>query len=180
MHVVLVGASHHRTPVELRERLAFGAEPGADLASRLAGAGGEAVALSTCNRSCLYLAHPDPDAARSLAVAALSALSGLPEEELEPALYVKLDGDAARHLFGVAAGLDSMIPGEAQILGQVRLAWEAAVAEGATGVVLNRLFRQALHVGKRVRTETSIGENPASVSSAAAELAASVDRKSVV
>ncbi len=174
MHVLLVGTSHHRAPVELRERLAFGAEPGADLASRLAGAAGEAVALSTCNRTCLYLAHSDPETARSLAVAALAELSGLAQEELGPALYVMLDEDAARHLFGVAAGLDSMIPGEAQILGQVRVAWEAAAAEGATGVVLNRLFRQALHVGKRVRTETSIGENPASISSAAAELAASV------
>ena len=174
MPVVLVGTSHHRAPVELRERLAFGTEPGADLASRLAGEGGEAVALSTCNRACIYVVHADPEEARSRALAALAELSGLPAEELGPALYVKLDEDAARHLFRVAAGLDSMIPGEAQILGQVRAAWEAAASAGATGVVSNRLFRQALHVGKRVRTETSIGENPASVSSAAAELAASV------
>ena len=174
MHVVLVGTSHHRAPVELRERLAFGSRLGGELVSLLAGGDGEAVALSTCNRACLYLAHADRDVARARAVAALGELAGLTAEELEPALYVKVDDEAARHLFRVAAGLDSLIPGEAQILGQVRAAWEAAAEEGATSVVLNRLFRQALHVGKRVRTETGIGENPASVSSAAAELAARV------
>ena len=174
MHVVLVGTSHHRAPVELRERLAFGSRLGADIVSRLAGPDGEAVALSTCNRACLYLAHPDAETARMRAVGELTGLSGLAASELETALYVKVDEEAARHLFRVAAGLDSMIPGEAQILGQVRAAWDAAAGEGATGVILNRLFRQALHVGKRVRTETGIGENPASVSSAAAELAASV------
>ena len=174
MHVVLVGTSHHRAPVELRERLAFGSRLGGELVSLLAGGDGEAVALSTCNRACLYLAHADRDAARERAVAAFGELAGLTAEELEPALYVKEDAEAAQHLFRVAAGLDSLIPGEAQILGQVRTAWEAAAEEGATSVVLNRLFRQALHVGKRVRTETGIGENPASVSSAAAELAARV------
>jgi len=173
-HLVLVGTSHHRAPVELRERLALGSRVGAGLVSRLAAGGGEAVALSTCNRACVYLVHADVEEARSRAVAELAGLSGLAADELEEALYVKVDEEAAHHLFRVAAGLDSMIPGEGQILGQVRAAWEAAAEEGTTSVVLNRLFRQALQVGKRVRTETGIGENPASVSSAAAELAASV------
>jgi glutamyl-tRNA reductase len=89
-------------------------------------------------------------------------------------LYVKRDDDAARHLFRVAAGLDSLVPGEAQILGQVRDAYETACEAAAVGPVLHRLFRQALHAGRRVRNETGIAENPASVSSAAAELVASV------
>jgi glutamyl-tRNA reductase len=174
MHVVLVGTSHHTAPVELRERLSLEGRVGAGLAAELAGDDGEAVALSTCNRTCLYLAHEDPDLAEGRAVRALAGVSGLAEDELRAVLYVKRDDDAARHLFRVAAGLDSLVPGEAQILGQVRAAYETACDAAAAGPLLHRLFRQALHAGRRVRHETGISENPASVSSAAAELVASV------
>ncbi|MCC6224314.1 MAG: glutamyl-tRNA reductase [Thermoleophilia bacterium] len=174
MHLVLVGTSHHHAPVELRERLAFDAAGAGALAASLAAGGGEAVALATCNRVCLYLAHADADRARDRARAELEQLSGLDRAELEPALYAKTDVGAALHLFRVAAGLDSMVPGESQILGQVRAAFEAADRHGAAGPVLHRLFRQARHAGKRVRHETAIAENPASVSSAAAGLAARV------
>ena len=174
MQLVLVGTSHHTAPVELRERLSFEGKVGIGLAAELAGDDGEAVALSTCNRTCLYLVHEDPDVAEKRAVTALAALSDLTEEELRRVLYVKRDDDAARHLFRVAAGLDSLVPGEAQILGQVRGAYETACGAAAVGPVLHRLFRQALHAGRRVRHETGIAENPASVSSAAAELVASV------
>jgi glutamyl-tRNA reductase len=174
MRVVLVGTSHHTAPVELRERLSFEGRVGAGLAGELAGDDGEAVALSTCNRTCLYLGHEDPDVAETRAIRALAAISGLGEDELRGALYVKRDDDAARHLFRVAAGLDSLVPGEAQILGQVRAAYETACDADAAGPLLHRLFRQALHAGRRVRHETGISENPASVSSAAAELVASV------
>jgi glutamyl-tRNA reductase len=174
MHVVLVGTSHHTAPVELRERLSFEGRVGAGLAAELAGDDGEAVALSTCNRTCLYLGHEDPDVAEGRAIRALAGISGLAEDELRAALYVKRDDDAARHLFRVAAGLDSLVPGEAQILGQVRAAYETACDADAAGPLLHRLFRQALHAGRRVRHETGISENPASVSSAAAELVASV------
>jgi glutamyl-tRNA reductase len=174
MRLVLVGTSYQVAPVELRERMSFTPEAGAGIAARLAGAGGEAVPLATCNRVCLYLAHPAPEAACDRALAELAALAGMPVEDLEPALYTKLDGEAVAHLFRVAAGLDSLVPGEAQILGQVRAALEAAERADAAGPLLHRLFDQALHAGKRVRHETGIGENPASVSSAAAELAARV------
>lgn len=174
MHVVLVGTSHHYAPVELRERLAFDNELGKALSAQLAGEDGEAVALSTCNRVCVYVAHPEAEAARRRAFEELSRLSGIGEEELAPAVYAKQDEEAAHHLFRVAGGLDSLVPGEAQIIGQVRDAFESAERTGAAGPVLHRLFRQALHAGRRVRAETGIGENPTSVSAAAAELAARV------
>jgi glutamyl-tRNA reductase len=171
MRLVLVGTSHHRAPVELREQLFVSAAENRELVERLAGADAEAVVLSTCNRTELYLAHGDDEAAQARAFAELTALAGLAESEIAPALYTLTDEAAALHVFRVAAGLDSLIPGEAQILGQVRGAYEAAREADTAGPVLHRLFRQALRVGRRVRTETAIGENPASISSAAAELA---------
>jgi glutamyl-tRNA reductase len=161
MSLVLVGTSHRLSPVEVRERVAFDLAGAADLARRMA-ADGEAVCLSTCNRTELYLVHPDPQAAETRAAEALLG------DEVE--LYRMTDEAAALHLFRVAAGLDSLVPGEGEILGQVREAYEA----GAYGPVLDRLFREALRVGKKVRTETAINESPASVSSAAAALAQQV------
>jgi len=166
MSVVLVGISHHQAPIELRERAALDPERAGELARRLAGGAGEAVCLSTCNRTELYLAAESADDAEEKAEAALLAL----EAELGPALYRLRDEAAALHLFRVAAGLDSMVPGEGEILGQVRTAHDA----GAAGPILDRLFRHALHAGKKARTETAIGESPASVSSAAAALAEQV------
>ncbi|HKC22753.1 MAG TPA: glutamyl-tRNA reductase [Gaiellaceae bacterium] len=166
MSVVLVGISHHQAPVELRERAALDPEHAAELARTLAGNRGEAVCLSTCNRTELYIAEESADEAERKAEAALLAL----EEQLGPSLYRLRDEAAALHLFRVAAGLDSMVPGEGEILGQVRAAHES----GATGPILDRLFRDALHAGRKARTETAIGESPASVSSAAAALAEQV------
>jgi glutamyl-tRNA reductase len=166
MRIVLVGVSHHRAPVELRERAALGRDQAAQLAGVLKGKSGEAVCLSTCNRTELYLADESGEDAERRAEAALLAL----ESELGPALYRLGDEAAALHLFRVAAGLDSMVPGEGEILGQVRAAFDA----GAPGPVLGRLFRQALHAGRKARVETAIGESPASVSSAAAALAEQV------
>lgn len=162
--LVLVGISHHRAPVELRERVALDRAGAAELAGRLAGEGGEAVCLSTCNRTELYVVGEDGEAASERALVALA------REEVAPALYRLRDAGAALHLFRVAAGLDSMVPGEGEILGQVRGAYEA----GSPGPVLDRLFRQALHAGRKARAQTAIGESPASVSSAAAALAEQV------
>jgi glutamyl-tRNA reductase len=161
MNLVLVGTSHRLAPVEVRERVAFDLESASDLAKRLAGEG-EAVCLSTCNRTEVYLAQADAERAEALAGAALA------EGEIE--LYRLRDEAAALHLFRVAGGLDSLVVGEGEILGQVRAAYEA----GSCGPVLDRLFRQALHVGKKVRAETAIAENPTSVPSAAAALAEQV------
>jgi glutamyl-tRNA reductase len=150
----LVGVSHHVAPVELRERVTLELEDAADLARSL----GAAVCLSTCNRTEVYV---DGDEA-----AALEALESLAGRSLDGVAYRLHDDAAALHLFRVAAGLDSLVPGESEILGQVREAYEAA----EPGPLLDRAFRQALALGKRVRSETAIGESPASVSSAAAAL----------
>jgi glutamyl-tRNA reductase len=162
MRLVLVGTSHHHAPVELRERVALDREQAARLAREL----GEAVCLSTCNRTELYLEAEDVDDAERRAVGALAAL----EPEVEPALYRLRDEAGALHLFRVAAGLDSLVPGEGEILGQVRAAHEA----GNPGLLLDRVFRQALHAGRKVRAQTAIGESPASVAAAAAALAEQV------
>jgi glutamyl-tRNA reductase len=166
IRLVLVGTSHHRAPVELRERVALEREDARVLAARLAAGAREAVCLSTCNRTELYLAAEDAEPAERDAVAALAEL----EPDVEPALYRLHDRAAALHLFRVAAGLDSLVPGEGEILGQVRIAHEL----GTTGPLLDRVFRQALHAGRKVRAQTAIGESPASVSSAAAALAEQV------
>ena len=171
MRLILVGTSYQRAPVELRELLAYDAGLRRGALERLSSRGSEAAVLSTCNRTEVYAVDPEPAAVEERIYGELAGLSGLSQSELAPALYTVTDEAAAVHLFRVAAGLDSMVPGEAQILGQVREAYEAAREVGTTGSTLHRLFRQALRVGKRVRTETAIGENPASVSSAAAELA---------
>ena len=162
MHLVLVGTSHHHAPVELRERVALDRERAGALAREL----GEAVCLSTCNRTELYVSAEDVEDAERRAVAALAAL----EPDVEPALYRLRDEAAALHLFRVAAGLDSLVPGEGEILGQVRAAHEA----GTPGLLLDRVFRQALHAGRKVRAQTAIGESPGSVSAAAAALAEQV------
>jgi glutamyl-tRNA reductase len=169
MTLLLVGLSHHVAPVELRERVALSGQQAGGLAQALAGDAGEAVCLATCNRIELYLSPTDESAERD-AVVALAETAGLAESELAPVLYRLRDEAAALHLFRVAAGLDSMVPGEGEILGQVRAAYE----HGRTGPLLDRLFRQALHAGKKVRTETAIAESPVSVSSVAAALAEQV------
>ncbi|MBV8480200.1 MAG: glutamyl-tRNA reductase [Actinobacteria bacterium] len=158
MRLVLVGTSHHHAPVELRERVAFGKDEARAIAERL----GSAVCLSTCNRTELYVETEDVEDAERRCVEILA--------ELEPALYRLHDQAAALHLFRVAAGLDSLVPGEGEILGQVRAAHEA----GTGGRLLDRVFRHALHAGRKVRAQTAIGESPASVSSAAAALAEQV------
>jgi glutamyl-tRNA reductase len=165
MRLTLAGVSHHKAPLELRERVALDLESCRALAAAL---GGEAVVLSTCNRTELYLVREHH--AEAEAVTALATLADDRGGELAAALYRLRDEGAALHLFRVAAGLDSLVPGEGEILGQVRAAFEA----GCPGPFLDRLFRQALHAGRRVRIETAIGESPASVPSAAAALAQQV------
>jgi glutamyl-tRNA reductase len=158
--LLAVGVSHQHAPLELRERLYLADGHAVELAKELGG-----VVLSTCNRTEVYLAGGSAARARE----ALERRSGL---ELEGVLARWEGGEAVEHLFRVAAGLDSLVPGEAQILGQVRLAYEAALGAGATEPVLNRLFEDALHTGKRVRTEAKLAEMPESVAASAVELAA--------
>ena len=163
MRLSLVGISHRHAPVEVRERVALDSRQSAALARELAG-DGECVCLSTCNRTELYAVGEGTDEQ------ALQALASLGGDEVAALSYRLADHAAALHLFRVAAGLDSLVPGEGEILGQVRSAYEA----GTTGPLLNRLFHDALHAGKRARTQTTIAESPASVSSAGAALAQQV------
>ncbi len=155
-----MGVSHRHAPLEVREQLYLADGRELELAKALGG-----VVLSTCNRTEVYLRGGDPAAARS----ALEHRSGL---ALDGVLAVWEGDEAVEHLFRVAAGLDSLVPGEGEILGQVRHAYESALAAGATDAVLNRLFEDALHAGKRVRTEARLAEMPESVATAAVDLAA--------
>jgi glutamyl-tRNA reductase len=167
VNLALVGVSHHRAPIELRERVAVDLDRAGELAGTV-GEDLEAVVLSTCNRTEIYVAGDDETRElESRATASLLDLAGDAAPDLQPVLYRLGDDAAALHLFRVAAGLDSLVPGEGEILGQVRSAFDV----GAPGTLLDRLFRQALHAGRRARVETAIGESPASVPAAAAALA---------
>jgi glutamyl-tRNA reductase len=174
MHVVMVGASHKAASVEVRERLHVGLQTAREIGPRLAGEDGEAVVLCTCNRTEIYLAAADVAAATAPAFDELAALTGLGARELRSMLSVLTDGEAAAHLFAVAGGLDSLLVGETQILGQVREAHRGALEARASGPVLDRLFRQAVQTGRRIRSETRLLDWPASVPSATTRLAESL------
>jgi glutamyl-tRNA reductase len=173
LHLLLVGVSHRTAPVELRERVDFQARglQGALRALAERGSAHEAVVVSTCNRAELYVACEDPEPARQDLVRFLSDYNDLPPSEVTPHVYDVADLDAARHLFRVAAGLDSLVVGEPQILGQVKEAHTVATEVRTAGPVLNRLFHASFAVGKRVRTETGLGSGAVSVSYAAVALA---------
>src|SRR5271165_3057238 len=174
MEIVLVGLNHRTAPVEVRERVSFNAEQARRAAEELRARGilEETLVLSTCNRSEVY--GVPPEASHECAPGLSSFLSefhSVRPDVLSVSLYHHYDQHAVRHLFRVSAGLDSMLLGEAEILGQVREAYRFAHEHGATGPVLNRLFQGALEVGKRVRTETELGTRPMSVASAGVKLA---------
>ena len=171
MALIVAGVSHRTTPIEARERLAYGASEILRALAELRDAAGarEGVLLSTCNRTEFYIVEGDRDGDLEAAAAVSQLLAGRLGGDIAPYVYARRDREAAAHLFRVAGGLDSMILGEAQIHGQVRDAWERSRAH--SGPVLNRLFQTALLVGARVRTETAIGRGAASVSSAAVQLA---------
>ncbi|MGE3277389.1 MAG: glutamyl-tRNA reductase [Vicinamibacterales bacterium] len=173
MHLLLVGASHRTAPVELRERLDFSSR-GLDQAVRELAKrplASEAVVVSTCNRAELYVACDDATPARDELVRFIADFHQMRPDEVAPHLYVHQDTDAARHLFRVASGLDSLVVGEPQILGQVKAAYGVAAEAQTSGPLLNKLFHWAFGVGKRVRTETALSEGAVSVSFAAVALA---------
>lgn len=171
--LAVIGVSYRSAPIELRERLTVGPSELGAFAADVATAG-EAVVLATCGRTELYLADGDPSGAIARSVAVLANRAGLAPGELKRALYTVEDEEVVLHLFRVAAGLESPIPGESQILGQVREAHTVARAVGAEGPLLDRLFSHAIRTGKRVRSETTLGSQAASIPLAAAELARQV------
>ena len=166
MALIIVGVSHTTASIEIREKIAFRPSETLPLLVRLRAAmTSEAVMVSTCNRTELYLVEQNGDAC-DYTRALLSDRLG---EDVSPYLYVHRDRDAVAHLFAVAAGLDSMVLGEAEIHGQVKAAWEQC--RGESGPLLNRMFQTALLAASRARTETGIGRGEASVSSAAVQVA---------
>jgi glutamyl-tRNA reductase len=174
MEIVLVGLNHRTAPVEVRERVSFTTEQARRAAEELRARGilEETLVLSTCNRSEVYGVPPEASHESAAGLSSfLSEFHSVRPDLLNGSLYHHYDHEAVRHLFRVSAGLDSMLLGEAEILGQVREAYRFAHEHGATGPVLNRLFQGALEVGKRVRTETELGTRPVSVASAGVKLA---------
>jgi glutamyl-tRNA reductase len=174
MELVLVGLNFRTAPVEVREKASFSREQAQRAAEELRSRGilEETLVLSTCNRSEVYGVHPNSNRESAAALSAyLSDFHDVQPEVLNPSLYHHYDHDVVRHLFRVAAGLESMLLGEAEILGQVRDAYLRAHECRITGPVLNRLFQAALEVGKRVRAETELGTRPMGVASAGMKLA---------
>lgn len=169
MNLFVLGINHQTAPVSLRERVAFGAEalPRALASLRALPQVREVALLSTCNRTELYALSDDEGQALADWLATHPADAG----DLHAYLYKHEDADAVRHLFRVATGLDSLVLGEPQILGQVKEAWAAARNAGTLGTQLDRLFQHAFATAKRARTNTRIGANPVSVASAAVRLA---------
>jgi len=174
MEIVLVGLNFRTAPVEVREKVSFSAEQAQRAAEELRAQGilEETLVLSTCNRSEVYgvRASANRESAGALSTF-LSSFHSVRADLLNPSLYHHYDHDAVRHLFRVSAGLESMLLGEAEILGQVREAYLRAQETHLTGPVLNRLFQAALEVGKRVRAETELGARPMGVASAGMKLA---------
>lgn len=172
MAIMFVGLNHKTAPVAVREQLAI-AEP--ELAASLQGVQhpelNELVVLSTCNRVEFYFETRNTDATAAACVSFLSSFHGVETSAFEPHLVYRHEAEAVRHLFRVAASLDSLVVGEPQILGQVKAAYLTARTAGHTGAVFNQLFDRALSVGKAVRHQTGINDNAVSVSYAAVELA---------
>ena len=166
MEIILVGISHKTAPVAVRERFAFSPEELPDALPRF---GGAVAVLSTCNRTEVYLAAPHTITAKSV-IALLRELKG-DVDALDDAFYHSTGDDTSRHLYRVAAGIESMVLGESEILGQVRAAFSAATAAGTHNAVLSRLFHGAIRSGRRARSQTHIGHHAISISSTAVALA---------
>src|SRR5436309_2291134 len=169
--LLLLGVSHKTAPVALRERLALTNVEAERFLREVAALPEvrEAAVISTCNRTELYLVVGDGVAAESAVLGVLSKRAGIRPTELAEVMYSPRNCDAARQLFRVASGLESMIVGEAEVQGQVRRAYEAALAADTTGPLTNRLFTAALQTGRRVRSETAIGAGRVSVSTVAVD-----------
>jgi glutamyl-tRNA reductase len=171
----LLGASHHTAPLAVREKLSLDQTRAAALAARLQQTAGisEFALLNTCNRVELYGVAGGPDPLAALRTA-LAETTGCAPADLEGVLQLRQNHDAVAHLFAVSAGLDSQIVGETEILGQVKAAYDSALARQWTGPVLNRAFQKAFQAAKHIRTHTAIGAGQISVASVAVDLAGKI------
>ncbi|HUP63814.1 MAG TPA: glutamyl-tRNA reductase [Thermoanaerobaculia bacterium] len=175
MSLALVGVNHKTAPVEVRERLSVSErELGEELSvvSSMEGVDGAAI-LSTCNRMEIVASVQDENIVDEI-VRHIARRASMEREEVERHFYLLRHGDVVRHLFRVAAGLDSMIVGEPQIAGQVRASYQTALSRGSLDPMLHKLYEQTLRVAKKIRTETGIGEHAVSVPYAALELATKI------
>jgi glutamyl-tRNA reductase len=179
--LLALGVSHKTAPVALRERLAFSEAQAIELARELIADNGtdqptadEVVVISTCNRTEIYVVAADPVKAESDLLSRLARRAEIRPTELAAAIYSPRNCDAARQLFRVTAGLESMVLGEAEIQGQVRRAYESALEANITGPLTNRLFTAALTTGKLVRSQTAIGASRVSLPSVAVDLASAM------
>ena len=170
MRLVAVGLNHKTAPIRMRERVAVPRNALPDVLRTLRDRCGEAVLVSTCNRTEVYSVSYNPDASAGAIEALLAEYGGVDSEDLSPHLYRSVGLDAARHLFRVASGLDSMMLGESEILGQVRNALAAASESGSVQVPLSRLFHGAIRAGRRAREETDVSRNSLSLSYAGVQL----------
>ncbi|HYF34078.1 MAG TPA: hypothetical protein VD994_02220, partial [Prosthecobacter sp.] len=178
-HLICLGLNYRTTPVEVRERVAFPESKVPDAVQQVRALPGfaESVVLSTCNRVEIYATHQhaDPRAAHQTLIDYLTTHFALSDSQAQALVTYKLTTtDAARHLFRVVSGLDSMVLGETEIFGQVKAAYKVALDTGATGRALNKLFQQAFTVGKKVRNDTTIQRGSTSVGSVAVDLAEKV------
>jgi glutamyl-tRNA reductase len=173
MSIVVIGVNHRTAPLGVLERLAIAPDDVAKVVAGLAQRDTirEVAVLATCGRTEVYLVAERFHGAHADVTEFLTTLAAMPLDELHPHLLTLHDAAAATHLFEVAAGLDSLVLGESEVLGQVRAAWQTATANGGVRTTLDLLFRHALRSGKRARTETAIGRGTASISHAAVELA---------
>ncbi len=170
MHITVLGLNHNTAPLDIREKLYISEEAAHGLLGELKAAGAqEAAVISTCNRTEVYVTGPEQDAQGRAAIDVLTGRFGA--DSLSSYTYLLTDEEAYRHLFLVASGLDSMVIGEPQILGQVKDAYRSASGSGAAGPFLEKVFNRAFQVAKRVRSETRIGYNPVSISAMAVDLA---------
>ncbi|MDC4227975.1 MAG: glutamyl-tRNA reductase [Candidatus Manganitrophus sp.] len=174
MNIVIVGLNHRTAPVEIRERFSISEKQIGEALYRLKSDPviEEGLILSTCNRvEVCAMVKETTKGFEAIKNFLIHYQPGISPDVLTPCLYMYAAGDGLRHLFRVAASLDSMIIGEPQILGQIKEAFDQAILHKTTGVVLNKVFKKAISVAKRVRTETKIAENAVSISFAAVELA---------
>lgn len=173
MNILVIGLNHKTAPIEVREKVAFDGTKLEEAINALkrSNAVKENIILSTCNRVEIYAGVSDIDSGTESIKSFISDFHQVPRELLDKSLYLHKDTEAIRHMYRVASSLDSMIVGEPQILGQLKDAYETALKNKTTGVVLNKLMRKSVSVAKRIRTETKIAESAVSISFAAVELA---------
>jgi glutamyl-tRNA reductase len=171
--ILVIGLNHSTAPVQIRERMTFPGDDEGRVTRSFADVDGveEAMILSTCNRAEIIVTATNPVESRERIISAIGSVHGIDPEPLKSFLYVKEGSEAIRHVFRVAASLDSMVVGEPQILGQVKEGYRRAANVNATGPILNRLMHRAFFTAKRVRSETGIGTAAVSVAYVAVELA---------